>query len=249
MRLMKLALLIEVEIGCLWTLAVVGASDPEMASLFFFVLIYPFNLAIMTIGAISFFKRPATRPLAAAVFATPLVMLFVPYAVLSVWSGPGEHFALAWLLLPVLPLAVCLFLPHQAAEFMPAWALRSRLLHVAGVVLLCLMILGWIVVVPVVLALFGGGRGGGEGITTSLGEVSESAAASFVFVIVFSVLSALVAGCLFLASYVGLFQRVDRSQQKLRIAQVALSVALLVPSLPALGLSLMLLGVAMTNPG
>ena len=59
MRLMKLALLIELELGCVWMLTLLSAAPGDAvgwAGLMLFVWMYPVHLACMIVGGITFWR-------------------------------------------------------------------------------------------------------------------------------------------------------------------------------------------------
>ena len=248
MRTMKLALLVELELGCVWTLLLLAMPRADLGSVMLFFLIYPIHLVCMIGSVVCFCRRPETRPLAAVVFITPIVLFLVPIAFRTSVGGAVAVHPWAWLSIVGLPLGACLFLPHHVAGFLPTWALRSRWLNVSTVVVLVAMFVPWLILL-VLLGIGGVNPQSGTTIETSFGPIDETQAAWFVGAIVFVLLSTIVAGLTFLTSYVGLFQRVDRSQQKLRVVQVILSAVLLVPTVPALVFGLFMVMVAFASPG
>jgi len=245
---MKLALLIELELGCVWTLLMLAMPTADLGAVTVFLLIYPIHLMCMIGSVICFFMRPETRALAAVVFITPIVLFFVPVALRSSAGGAVAVHPAAWLTLVGLPLGACIFLPHHVAGFLPAWTLRSRWLNVSTVVLLAAMFVPWLVYL-VILGTGGVRLSSGNTIKTSLGSIDEAYAVWFIGALAFAALSTIVAGLTFLTSYVGLFQRVDRSQQRLRIVQLILSFVLLVPTVPALVFGLVTVLVAFVSTG
>jgi hypothetical protein len=78
--------------------------------------------------------------------------------------------------------------------------------------------------------------------TIDSGDPPEWLLAALLYAIASSVLAVLVV----LSSYVGLFQRIDRRQQLLRVAQLVLSLVLLVPGLSTIVLTFFLVGI---DPG
>lgn len=247
-RRLKLALLVELELGVVWTLTVAAArsSDAELAAALLFLPVYGVQLLCMVMGGYFLWKRPDQRALAAAVVSVPVMLLFVPIGWRLFAGGPvGVHPA-AWFALAGVPLGACLLAPHHAASFLPQWTFRSRWLNLGTVVLLAAMTLPWIGLLVVAPAQAAANPGGSIRIDAA---PEGDMLAMWVGAFFFALLSIAVAGFTLLTSYVGLFQRVDRKQQKLRVTQLVLSLVVLVPSVVVAGIGLVILAIAGFNPG
>lgn len=246
---MKLCLFLELELGIIWTLLLLEApaGDVGLGALMLFFFLYPFQGALMITGMVCLVRRPDARAWAAAVVVVPVVLLALP-GLIRAAAGGTVSAPWAWSLLVALPLGACLLLPHQVAPFLPTWALRSRGLHVTTIVLLGLLMAGWVLLLLVALS---GQLGdlGGRTVNSNFGPVDEDLGIWFLGALALAHLTALAAGVTFLVSYVGLFQRVDRSQQKLRIVQAIMSLVLLVCSVPGLMVGLVILMFGAANPG
>jgi hypothetical protein len=251
-KALKLALLLELELGCVWTLPLLAArpEDAGLAALLMFLPIYGVHLICMVIGAVLFRRRPESRGLAAAVLTVPIGLLFLPAMIRVVAGGPVTPPAAAWLLVPGLPLGACLLVPQHVAEFIPRWTLRSRWLNVGTVVLLSMLLVCWAVVLAAGLAsASGAGHSGVRGEDLRDALLDGTGGAVLLAVVGLAALSTLLASITFLTSYLGLFQRVDRTHHRLRIAQLVLSIVVLAPSALILAAGLLVAGVALTPLG
>ena len=112
-----------------------------------------------------------------------------------------------------LPFVTCLVLPHQVAQYVPSCVLKSRWFNVSLIVLLVLLLSPWAVLFAQV----------------SFGKATKDV---LFIVLVSALLSLLISIGVLVYSYVGLFQKRDRDQQRLRVAQLVLSLGLTVLALP-----------------
>lgn len=246
MRGLKVALLLELELGCVWMLTLLAAPAGEagLVGLMLFVPIYLVHLVCMILGGVYLAKRPEARALAAAVISVPLMLLFAPGVLRAMAGGPIDVHPMAWGSLIALPLATLLFLPHHVASFLPAWTLRSRAWNVCLVVLLSIMVLPWLG-----FFVFGPATAVATGEAPIKINDPEQTLEVLLGAFVFAALSLIVAGFTLLTSYVGLFQKIDRGQTKLRVAQLILSILVLLPSAVTVAAGLFLFSIALANPG
>jgi hypothetical protein len=125
---------------------------------------------------------------------------------------------------------VLVLLPGRVAEFIPRSLLTSRDFNVTLVVSLSVMLAVWLLVLTLLKA------------PVSYDEKN------LLFALLYAVMCALTATPILVYSYYAMFQRVERKHHKLRIAQLALSIAVLLPA--AFGLYyLVKLAPLLTPPG
>jgi hypothetical protein len=234
MRLLKATLLFQVLVGLYWMFPVAMGPIRGWGGLYLLFIIFVPLLAVVAIAMWSFCRRPETRRLAVVVFFTPLVIFLAPFLFRGAFGGiigsPGGGFAEASIATVIVLVAVLVLLPGRVAELIPRTLLRSRDFNVTLVVSLSVMLAVWLVVLTLLKTPF------------------AYEAKNLLFALLYAVVCALTATPILVYSYYAMFQRVEREHHKLRIAQLALSVAVLLPA--AFGLYyLVKLAPLLTPPG
>jgi hypothetical protein len=184
-----------------------------------FIIFVPL-LAVVPIAIWSFFKRPETRRLAVGVLLAPLVIFLTPFLIREVFGtaigSPGWGFAVANTVTAVILLVILVLLPGQVAQFIPSPLMRSRFFNIALIVCLSAMLVVWLVALLLLKTL-------------------DSHSDKILLIsLLYAMICALLATPVLVYSYYAMFQKVESEHHKLRVAQLALSIAVLIPT--ALGI-------------
>jgi hypothetical protein len=201
-----------------------------------FVVFVPL-LATVPIAMWTFFKRPKTRRLSAVVFFTPLIIFLAPFLFRSAFGGMfGSReggFAEASTIIAIVLVAVLVFLPRRVAEYIPRSLLKSRRLNLTLVVGLSAMLFVWLAMLPLLKILI---------------AHDQRNVVFVLFAFLYTIVCALITTLILFYSYYAMFQRAEREHHKLRVAQLALSIAVLLPTALALAF-VVKIAPLLTSPG
>jgi hypothetical protein len=219
MRLLKATLLFQILVGLYWMFPVAMDGVRGSGGLYLLVLVFVPLLAVVPIAIWLFFKRPETRRLAVVVFFVPLMIFLAPILFRAAFSGivgsPGGGFAEASTVTVLVLFGVLVLLPGRVAGYIPRSLLRSHLFNATLVVSLSVMLLAWLVILSLLKIVI---------------THDERSVVFVLFALVYTIVCALIAPLILIYSYYAMFQRDDREHHKLRIAQLALSIAVLLPT-------------------
>jgi hypothetical protein len=237
MRLLKVILIFQILVGLYWIIPLTMGPMLGWGGLYLLIAIFVPLLAVVPIAIWSFFKRPATRRLAAVVFFAPLVIFLTPFLIRTAFGDIiGTHeggFKEASVVIITLIVAVLALLPKRVAEYLPNRLLKSHLFNISLVVGLSVMLVVWIALLPTLKTLI---------------EYDERNIVLAFYAVLYPFVCILITLPILFYSYYSMFQRIDRRHHKLRIAQLVLSLAVLVPS--GFGLALIIkLSPLLSPPG
>ena len=212
---------VELALGWLWIGPLLMVRDPGLSILASLFVTAPIHLVCMLVAAWRLWRRPAERPWAGVVLATPILLLVVPGWLRSASAPPlvalrGNAVSIALVAVPfAVPLGLCLFAPRRVAAWLPRFVVRSRLLHIG---LVSSTALGWLVWIGLAVAWLRSADRDTSGIL--LGAL-----------LAYGGLALLGWAATALYSWVALFSPDDSRNDRLRMTQLALG-------LPALALLL-----------
>jgi len=192
----------------------------SLASLYLFVLIYPFHLMFVLVALWAIWKHPDLRRKAALVIVLPVVFLFLPYLITSLFGGPlhAGQFAGIAVGTAIIGVVLGLAMPQKAVTVLPNGLFRSRGFNI---VIIALIALAWLFPVVAIIWLSQEGAtnptGGGQG-SPGMGVAVMFVLVGMYFV---GVGAASVVTALF--GWLGLRGGVDGAQRGLHTAQLVLS--------------------------
>ncbi len=187
---------------------------PGLGTVAVIVGVFPFYLAIAVTAVWCFWRSRSLRWLAGAALVTPIVLPFVLHgAVHALGQEATEKVAIHTAI--AIPILMLLLKPKRIASYLPSFVVEGRGWNMAWTAMLAVMLIGWAFLAILFFAL-------GESALKS----------SFAFVMWYTGASIIVASGTLIAVYVGLRAQ-RRRQTRLRIAQLVLSLLLLLIAAPA----------------
>jgi hypothetical protein len=187
--------------------------------------VFPFYLAIAVTAAWSFWRSRSLRWLAGATLLTPVLLPYVlSWAVKALGQEATEKYAVYTAV--AIPVLMLLLKPKEIAGTVPRFVVEGRGWNVAWTGLLAVMLIPWVVLVIQF-------RGLEEAATQS----------TFSFLMVYTGISIVVGIATLISVYIGLRAQ-QRPQTRLRIAQIVLSLLLLLASVPGAVVIMLIFGLA-----
>jgi hypothetical protein len=219
-KALRIILVIQVLLGVVWTSAMLTELQKSLASLYLFVLIYPFHLVFALVAVWAIWKHPDLRRKAVLVFVLPVGFLFLPYLVTSLFGGAlhGEQLAGLAVAAGVLGVVISFALPKKTVKVLPNCVFRSRGFNI---LVIAIMVVAWLIPLAAIIWLAqqsgtsqpGGGQGSpGMGAAFLL----LGAAMYFVGLGAASIMTAVL-------GWLGLRGDVVGAQRKLHSAQLAIA--------------------------
>jgi hypothetical protein len=236
-RVLKTTLLFQILVGFYWAFPIILDGVRGWGGLYLLIVVFLPILAVVPIAIWSFFKRPETRRIAAVVFFAPILIFLAPLVFRQVFGdiigSPGGGFSEASAAIVVVLVAMVVLVPGRVAGLIPVRLLRSRRFNVTLVVSLSVMLVAWLALLALFMVL-----------------VAHDPR-NIVFALLaplYPIVCGLTAIPILVYSYFAMFQRVERENHRLRIAQLVLSIAVLIPSVLSLAF-LVKLAPLMVPPG
>jgi hypothetical protein len=200
-------------------------DPPGLGMLYIISVAFPLYLGIAVTAAWSIWRTRALRRLASAVLLTPLLLPFLLHATANLLGHElNAKIALSTAILG--PILLLLVMPKQVAGYLPQFAVDGRRFNVAWVCLqVGMLLIG--VVLAILFCFFG-----------------ESASqGSFSFLMFHSGAMIIISVITLMMAYLGL-QAQQRRQTGIRIAQIGLSLLMLLVAIPAAVLIMLIFGLA-----
>ena len=212
MKLLRIALFFEVLMGSAWLLLVGATPRIDLGGTMVLFVLAPPALVAMAIGVWKLITEEGVRPLAATVVILPVAFLFAPMVLHGIFGAhvlAGARATKAWGVLLAGPLVFTVLRPRTVGSYLPRGLFESRMLNLA---ILLVLIMVALALLALGIAFFQESTGP---------DVAPQAFKALVPVVV--------AGAAFsvpviLFAYLGFFQKVGRSENPLRIAQLILAI-------------------------
>ena len=194
-----------------------------------FVWMYPLHLLFFLFGAVAFWRARELRKIAAWVMALPLVFLFLPGLLKTLFGGPvSDQRVIGFLAIAALALLVVMIVqPKRASGWMPAFVYRSGWFN--GLIVFA-QVLGWMVPVALIAFLASGESSGSGGSSPGMG-VAVLFVGGAVYIVGTGALSLLAT----VHGWLGLRSGIEDASRKLHVTQLVLGIPPILLAFPVLG--------------
>ncbi len=221
-RLFKIALVLQIGSGALWTLALAMIEGRGgLGVLYIFVPVFSIQAICLIIGLWNYWRYPDRRRHARWLIALPVVFWFLPGIVKTMAGGhltTGGLVTLLWIAVAI-TLCASLAMPRKVAGLFPDFMFRSRVLNS---LILAGPVCGWLVLAGILLWLFGVG---GDESSGAVRRDSSANSAAYFMVAAAAYLIALGVSSLLCGmwAWLGLRSGIEGACRKLNVTQIVVA--------------------------